>query len=99
LTDLDSQTIICKTSGCSGVKSSRRAKRSPYAIENIVREINIYLKLYQITNVFLISRMRINSFFRFLSKELEYHGINIDLLRVRRRIAFNGTRGRKLRRR
>ncbi len=46
LTDLCSQTIVCKTSGCSGVKSSKRAKKSPYAIENIVKELNVYFKLY-----------------------------------------------------
>lgn len=46
LTDLCSKTIVCKTSGCSGVRNSKRAKKSPYAVENIVKELNIYFKLY-----------------------------------------------------
>jgi len=98
LTDLCSQTIVCKTSGCSGIKNSKRAKKSPYAVENIVKELNIYFKLYNITNIFIILRMRVNTFFRFLLKELAYYGIKVDRLRISRRIAFNGTRKRKLKR-
>jgi ribosomal protein S11 len=75
LTDLCSQVITCKTSGCSGVKNSKRAKKSPYAIENIVKELNVYFKLYNITHVFIILRMKVNTFFRFLLKELAYYGV------------------------
>lgn len=98
LTDLKHRTIVCKTSGNSGVAASKRRKKAPYAIENIVKELNVYLKLYKISRVYLVLKMRVNTFFYFLTKELAFYGINIINFRVRRSVAFNGTRGRKLRR-
>lgn len=98
LTDWHHRTIVCKTSGNSGVIGSKRRKKAPYAIENIIKELNVFFKLYKITEVYIILKMRINTFFYFLTKELAFYGINVKHFHVRRPIAFNGTRGRKLRR-
>jgi len=98
LTDLHHRTIVCKTSGNSGIMGSKRRKKVPYAIENIVKELNQFLKLYKITRIFLVLKMRINKFFYFLTRELAFYGISIINFRIRRPVAFNGVRSRKLRR-
>lgn len=95
---MTSSHIVCKTSGSSGIIGSKRRKRVPYAIENIVKELNTYFKLYNITNVYLILKMRVNRFFYFLTRELAFYGVTVLKFHVRRATAFNGVRGRKLRR-
>jgi hypothetical protein len=57
-----------------------------------------YLKLYKITKVILILKLRVSSLFYFLNKELVHNGIQIVTLQLKRPIAFNGVRARKLRR-
>jgi ribosomal protein S11 len=42
--------------------------------------------------------MRVNKFFYFLTKELAFYGITVVNFRIRRPVAFNGVRRRKLRR-
>jgi len=98
LTDLHHKVIVCKTSGSSNIIGSKRKKKSPYAIESIVAEMNKFFQLYKITKIRLILKMRINSFFYFLNKELTFYGLKIIQFRVKRPVAFNGVRGRKLRR-
>lgn len=51
LTDLRHRTIVCKTSGSSGIIGSKRRKRVPYALESIVKALVIYFKLYSITHI------------------------------------------------
>jgi len=77
---------------------SKRRKKVPYAIENIIKALSPYFKVYKITQVFLVLKMRINTFFYFLAKELAFYGIRIISFKIRRPIAFTGVRKRKLRR-
>jgi len=98
LCDVTNKVICCKTAGSSGITGSKRKKKVPQAVEVIVRELYPILKLYKITNVHLIVRMRINIYYHTLVKELTYYGIDIRNLVVHRKFAFNGSRGRKLRR-
>lgn len=58
----------------------------------------MYFKLYEIKNVRIILKMRLNRFFYFLTRELVFHGLKVIKVYFRRRVAFNGVRGRKLRR-
>ena len=57
-----------------------------------------YLKLYKITKVILILKLKVSSLFYFLNKELVHNGIQIVTLKLKRSVAFNGVRARKLRR-
>jgi len=98
LTDLDNKVMICKTSGNSGIKGSKRRKRVPQAIESIVKELHTFLKLYKISIVDIVLKMSVTSYLYYLLKELMYYGVEVSGFSVRRAIAFNGVRGRKLRR-
>jgi ribosomal protein S11 len=98
LTDLNDKVIICKTSGTSGLVGSKRRKNVPQAIENIMKNLFSYLRLYKISNIEIVLKIKINIFFHYLLKELTYYNINIIGYTVHRAIAFNGTKGRKLRR-
>jgi len=99
LTDYRNKVIICRTSGSSGIKGSKRRKRVPQAIEAIMKKLSVHLKLYKITKILIILKMRMNIYFRYLLKELTYYNITIAGYCVRRPKAFNGVKGRKLRRR
>jgi hypothetical protein len=70
----------------------------PQAVESIMKNLFQYLKLYKILNVEIILKIKINVFFHYLLKELTYYNVNITGYAVHRAIAFNGTKGRKLRR-
>jgi ribosomal protein S11 len=98
LTDLDDKVIICKTSGSSGITGSKRRKRVPQAIEAIIKTLSNFFKLYKIQLIEIVLKMNIKSYLYYLLKELVYFGIVINGFVVRREIAFNGVRGRKLRR-
>lgn len=98
LTDLDNKVIICKTAGSSGVIGTKRQKRVPQVIEPMVKHLLPYIKLYKINNFQIVMKMKIRGHFYVLVKELEFHNLNITGVIMRRRIAFNGVRGRKLRR-
>ena len=97
-TDMDNKVIICKTSGSAGIIGNKRRKRMPQAIETIMTAVIPYIKLYQVTNIEIVLKMKIKNYFYALLKELQYHDIFITSYIVRRRIAFNGQRGRKIRR-
>lgn len=48
LTDLNANVIVCKSSGSSGIIRSKRRKKAPQALENIVNALMPYLKLYEL---------------------------------------------------
>jgi ribosomal protein S11 len=98
-TDMDNKVIICKTSGNSGIKDSKRRKKAPQALETIVKYLIKYLTLYKIKYVYLVFKMRLNRYTYTLIKELSFYGIQILGFKINRPIAFNGVRARKLRRR
>lgn len=98
LCDAEDKVICCRTSGSSGIKGSKRKKKVPQSVEVIVKGLYPILRLYKITHVHLVIRMRINIYYYTLVRELAYYGINVSSLIVHRRFAFNGSRGRKLRR-
>lgn len=99
LTDLRHKVIICRTSGNSGVEGQKRKKRSALALEKIVKMLYEYIVLYNIEVVRIISRMKLNRYYYCLKKELQYYGVKIGKLRIRRPVALCYERGRKLRRR
>lgn len=52
LVDRNYKPIVCITSGkASKELKSKRKKRAPYALEHIVKELMVYIKLYSITRV------------------------------------------------
>lgn len=96
--DLNCKTIICHTSGSSGIIGLKRRKREPQAVENIFKMIYPYLKAYNIKFVMIILNTRLNGCYYTLLRELEFYGIIVRKCTIQRRVAFNGCRGRKLRR-
>jgi ribosomal protein S11 len=98
LTDLDNKVIICKTSGSSDTILNKRRKKIPQAVEKIAAGINNYLKLYNITHIHLILKMRIKSHVYTLLSKLYSYGIIISSITSKRLIAHNGVKGRNLRR-
>lgn len=98
LTDLKNKVIICKTSGSSGIKGSKRRKKVPYALEVILKVMSSFFKLHKINAVQIVLKMRVNAFLYAVLRELSHYNITVVRFTVRRSIAFNGTKGRKLRR-
>ena len=98
LTDLNHKVIICKTSGSVLYQASKRRKKSPQAIEDIMKSIRSYIKLYNITCIIIILRQRLSIHIKFIVKELEIYNIPILHFKFKLCRAFNGMRQRKLRR-
>jgi len=90
--------LKCVTSGSSGIIGNKRKKKAPTALESIVRNCLPVFERYRIKKVKLVLKTRISILYYTLLKELKFHGISIYGVVVRRKIAFNGTRKRKLRR-
>lgn len=100
LADLRRDVIISKSSGSSeGISHSKRRKTVPQAIENILKGMSKYFKLYNIKFVKIVLKIKVNVLFYYLLKELTFYNIGVKGFSIRRPIAFNGTRGRKIRRR
>lgn len=99
ITDLRGKVIKCHSSGSAiQLCRSKRIKKSPQAIESIIRELVPTFNLYKIKLVHIYLRSRISVFFHYLIRELEYYGIKLDRIIVKRRYPHNGVRGRKKRR-
>lgn len=98
LTDLKKRLLVCVTSGSSGIIGSKRQKKAPMALENIVKKCLPVFEKYRINSIKIILRSRISSLYYSLCKELKFHGFKIVGVIVRRKMAFNGVRRRKLRR-
>lgn len=98
LTDLNNKVICCKTSGSSDNIKNKRRKKIAQAVEKIIYNINSFLKLYEITHLHLILKMRIKSHVYTLLSKLHYYGLNILSISSKRLIAHNGVKGRNLRR-
>jgi len=98
ITDLKDKILKCVTSGSSGISGSKRIKKAPTALESIVRKCLPVFERYRITRVRIVLKTRISILYYTLLKELKFNGISIYGVIVRRKIAFNGVRKRKLRR-
>jgi ribosomal protein S11 len=98
LEDLKHKTIICRTSGVAGITGSKRPKRTPQALEHIFPSIYPYIKVYGIKKVNIILNTRMNGCIYMLLRELEKYKLVVISCVVQRRVAFNGCRGRKIRR-
>lgn len=98
LTDLHNNVVICKSSGSSGIVGTKRRKKAPLALESIVQSLLPFFVKYRIVQLKIFLKMRVSSYYYTLMKELQYHGIVVNGIVVRRKIAFNGVRKRKLRR-
>jgi ribosomal protein S11 len=99
LTDLNDQVIVCHTSGSSDKAHSKRRKRAAQTVELIFRNVIPYIRLYKLLNVELVVKMKMSAVFHTLIKELAYYNLNVINIKLRRAIAHNGVRGKKLRRR
>jgi ribosomal protein S11 len=98
LEDLNSKLIVCRSSGTAGIIGSKRRKRTPQALESIYNVLYPYLKVYDIRLVKLIINTRINSCYFTMLRLLAGSGIQVGRICVHRKVAFNGCKGRKLRR-
>jgi len=98
ITDLKDKVLKCVTSGSSGILGSKRKKKAPMALESIVRKCLPVFERYRIRKVKVVLKTRISVLFYTLLKELKFHGISLFGVTVRRKVAFNGVRKRKLRR-
>lgn len=98
LTDSNNKVIISKSSGCVITSNSKRRKKSPQAVEDIMRSLKPYLVSYKITHIQVILKQRINLYIRFIVKELELYGIDILDFKLKLKHSYNGMRKRKLRR-
>lgn len=98
LTDLQNKVVVCKTSGSSDSITTKRRKKIAQAVEKIASKINQYLKLYNITKIHLVLKMRIKAHVYTLLSKLHTYGLFILTMTSRRLIAHNGVKGRNLRR-
>ena len=98
LTDLDNHVVVCKTSGSSDKIYNKRRKKIAQAVEKIAAKLNQYLKLYEITNIHLVLKMRVKAHVYTLLSKLHIYGLFILSLTSRRLLAHNGVKGRNLRR-
>ena len=99
ITDMDDKVVMCKSCGSSGVTGTKRRKKAPQAVEQIVSKLNDYLKLYKIINIEVILPPRYNRKVPYLVRELLFYGYKIKKFFVRQIFPHNGVRGRKLKRR
>jgi len=98
LLDSKMRVIACKTSGSSNVGFSKKKKKAPQAVENIIKSLDAVFKLYKIKSLDIVLRFRITNHFLILMKELSSLGIVIRRFLQRLRVGHNGMRGRKPRR-
>lgn len=99
ITDLKGKVIKCHSSGSAiQLCRSKRIKKSPQAIESIIRGLVPTFNIYKIKLVNIYLRSRISVFFHYLVKELEYYNIKLNCIVIKRRHPHNGVRGRKKRR-
>lgn len=77
LTDLTDSVIVCRTSGSSGIEGQKRKKKSALALEQIVKSLHIYFKLYNIENVKIITRMKLNRYYYCLKQELNFSALSL----------------------
>lgn len=96
--DLKGQTIICKTAGAAGIIGSKRKKKNPQAVEIIFKSLYSYLKIYLIKGIHLVLNSRMNSSYYVLLRCLATYNFKIVKCSVKRRVAFNGCKGPKIRR-
>jgi ribosomal protein S11 len=97
LLDKHFSVIITKSSGISGI-SSKKKKKSPQAVETIMRAIIEYIKIYSINSILIILRCKVSAHVHTMIKELVIAGIKIEGYYDKRIVAHNGMRGRKMRR-
>lgn len=98
LTDLNKQVIICKSSGQCSLNNTKKNKKAPQILENIIDQLIDKIELYQLKYFHIILKVRFSSHIVILIKELVDRGYNIIQLNNNLKIGHNGMRGRKLRR-
>jgi len=98
LTDMDNKVVICKTSGSSDIYKNKRKKKIAQAVEKIINNINNFLKLYKITKIHIILKMKIKAHIYILLEKLNYYGLIILSISSLKILPHNGVKGRNLRR-
>ena len=98
LLDKNNKVVICKSSGACDVGNSKKKKKSPQALENIVSKLINYFEMYNIKGLNIILKVKFSSHIVILVKELTDRGIKILKFINRQRVGHNGMRGRKIRR-
>jgi len=77
LLDAKQKIIITKTSGISKVGNNKKKKKSPQAVEAIIRSMIKYFRLYKIKSLGIILRCKISIHMHTLVKELLYSGVKV----------------------
>lgn len=98
LCDLNNKVIICKSSGSSDNFRNKRRKRIAQAVEKIILIIKKFIKIYNIISINIIIKMKIKSHVYTLINKLKLYGLNILNIKIKRKIAHNGVKGRNIRR-
>lgn len=98
LCDLNNKVITCKTSGSSDKFTNKRRKRISQAVEKIILNIKKTIKLYNITKLHVILKMKVKSHVYTLISKLKYYGIIILSICSKRKLSHNGVKGRNIRR-
>ena len=98
VTDLNKRVIICKSSGACGVGHSKKMKKAPQSIENIIKHLVPIFEQYKLKYFNLILKIKFSNHLIILIKELYSNGYKIVKFINKIKIAHNGMRGRKLRR-
>lgn len=98
LTDLRNKVIVCKSSGSCGVGTSKKSKKSPQAVENIVKALISFFELHGLKYFNIILKKRFSSHVVILVKELSDKGYKLISFLNRYKVSHNGMRGRKIRR-
>jgi len=95
LTDANNKVLACHSSGSSGVAGTSRRKKAPQAVAAILRKLHPSFLAHNVRVIELIVR-KMDPVMRSLIRELRYYGITIIALLIRREIAHNGVRHRKM---
>jgi ribosomal protein S11 len=96
--DLQNKVIRCQTAGMSQVGSTKKKKKSPQSIENIVKMLHIFFIKYKIEYFNIVLKTKFSAHIPLLLKELLIRKYKIACIINKRKIAHNGMRGRKMRR-
>lgn len=98
LTDFNSGKVFYTVSTGMCTYGNKRRKLSSQTIELMVARLIFFLKLYKIRRVQVVLKNSVKSYLRTLIKEFNYHGFPIKQFVDVKKVAHNGVRGRKLRR-
>lgn len=93
------KVVVGASSGMFSLTNSKRHKKAPQIIEELMSFINYYLRLYKIDIVVFKLKNNVPFFTTYVLKELNYYLINVTVFALDFRLPHNGPRGRAVKRR